>query len=495
MPLPFAVKIRSSGPAARRLLPALLTAVGLAACSTPPVYERPAQPVPAHYKQALAATAGGVWQPAQAGQVAAEAPAAWWTLYGDVTLNALQEQAASGNQSIALSLARLRAAQAAVASSRASQAPTLGTSASASRARSSSQAPNGSASTRTSSSYSLGLNASWELDLWGRIAGTVDAAQATAQASADDLAAARLSVQASVAQTYFSLRAAEANAQILRETLQAYDRSWELTRNRQQAGLASVADVAQAESQYKSTQVQLLEAETTRTQLENALAALLGQAPTSFSLPATGTLPQPPVVPAQLPSQLLERRPDIAAAERRVAAANAQIGVAHAAFFPALTLSGTAGYRGSELSNLFNTPNLFWSLGPQLALSLFDGGARTAAVESARAANEQAAATYRQTVLTALQEVEDNLTAATALAQEQQLQTEALAAAQRALEVVSNQYRAGTVGYLNVITAQATVLSAQRSLIDVRSRRLAAVNTLLKNVAGSWSIAAEEAAR
>ena len=496
MPLSFALTIRSCRPAARRLLPALLVVAGLSGCSTPAVYERPAQPVPAHYKQALAATAGGVWQPAQAGQIAAEAPAAWWTLYGDATLNALQEQAASGNQSIALSLARLRAAQAAVASSRASMAPTLGTSASASRARSSSsQAPNGSASTRTSSSYSLGLNASWELDLWGRIAGTVDAARATAQASADDLAAARLSVQASLAQTYFSLRAAEANAQILRETLQAYERSWELTRNRQQAGVASVADVAQAESQYKSTQVQLLEAETTRTQLENALAALLGQAPASFSLPATGTLPQPPVVPAQLPSQLLERRPDIAAAERRVAAANAQIGVAQAAFFPALTLSGTAGYRGSELSNLFNAPNLFWSLGPQLALSLFDGGARTAAVESARAANEQAAATYRQTVLTALQEVEDNLTAATALAQEQQLQTEALAAAQRALEVVSNQYRAGTVGYLNVITSQATVLSAQRSLIDVRSRRLAAVNTLLKNVAGSWSTAAEEAAR
>ncbi len=179
---------------------------------------------------------GGVWQPAQAGQIAAEAPAAWWTLYGDATLNALQAQAASGNQSIALSLARLRAAQAAVASSRASQAPTLGTTASASRARSGSQAADGSSNTRTSSSYPLGLNASWELDLGGRLAGTVDAAQATAQASADDLAAARLSVQASVAQTYFSLRAAEANAQILRETLQAYERSWELTRNRQQGG-------------------------------------------------------------------------------------------------------------------------------------------------------------------------------------------------------------------------------------------------------------------
>lgn len=467
----------------------LVAAAVLSACSTQPVYERPALQVPAQYKESLAATAAGVWQPAQAAQSAASVsavPAAWWTLYGDATLNALQEQAAAGNQNIALSLARLRAAQAAVASSSASQVPTLGATASTSRARSGTQAADGSTSARLSTSHSIGLNASWELDLWGRIASTVDAAQATAQASADDLAAMRLSVQASVAQTYFSLRAAEANAQILRETLQAYDRSWELTRNRQQAGVASVADVAQAESQYKSTQVQLLEAETTRTQLEHALAALVGQAPASFSVQPTGLLPTPPAVPAQLPSQLLERRPDIAAAERRVAAANAQIGVAKAAFFPALTLTGSAGYRGSELSNLFSAPNLFWSLGPQLALSLFDGGARSAAVESARASNEQAAATYRQTVLTALQEVEDNLTAATALAQEQQLQMEALAAAQRALDVVNNQYRAGTVGYLNVITSQATVLSAQRSLTDVRNRRLAAVNTLLKNVAGSW---------
>ena len=345
MPLSLALTIRSCRPAAQRLLPALLVATGLSACSTPPVYERPAQPVPAHYKQALAATAGGVWQPAQAGQIAAEAPAAWWTLYGDAALNALQERAASGNQNIALSLARLRAAQSAVASSRASMAPMLGTTASASRARSGSQAVDGSSNTRTSTSHSLGLTASWELDLWGRIAGTVDAAQAAAQASADDLAAARLSVQASVAQTYFSLRAAEANAQILRETLQAYERSWALTRNRQQAGVASVADVAQAESQYKSTQVQLLEAETTRTQLENALAALLGQAPASFSLPATGALPQPPVVPAQLPSQLLERRPDIAAAERRVAAANAQIGVAQG-IFPSAHAVGHGGVPG-----------------------------------------------------------------------------------------------------------------------------------------------------
>ena len=470
-------------PARLALSLALLALLG--ACASQQAYERPAMDIPPAYKESSAA-AQGLWQPAQPGGDQA-VPTAWWSLYGDATLDTLQQQAAAGNQNIALSVARLRAAQAAVASSSASLLPSLGASASSSRSRSGGTVQSdGSSVSRIGTSHSLGLNASWELDLWGRISGTVDAARASAQASADDLAAMRLSVQATVAQTYFSLRAAEAQARLLRETLDAYDRSWELTRNRQAAGVASLADVAQAEAQYKNTQVQLLESETSRTQLEHALAALVGQAPAAFSLPATAELPAPPPVPAQLPSQLLERRPDIAAAERRVAAANAQIGVARAAFFPALTLSGSAGYRGSELSNLLSAPNLFWSLGPALAVSLFDGGARTAAVESARASNDQAAASYRQTVLTALQEVEDNLTAATALAQEQQLQTEALAAAQRALDVVNNQYRAGTVGFLNVITAQASVLSSQRSLIDVKNRRLVAVNTLLKNVAGNW---------
>jgi len=468
-----------------RLALSLAALALLGACASQQAYERPAMDIPPAYKEGSAA-AQGLWQPAQPGGDQA-VPTAWWSLYGDATLDTLQRQAAIGNQDIAQSVARLRAAQAAVASSSASLLPSLGASASSARSRSGSALQaDGSSNARISTSHSLGLNASWELDLWGRISGTVDAARASAQASADDLAAMRLSVQATVAQTYFALRAAEAQARLLRETLDAYARSWELTRNRQAAGVASLADVAQAEAQYKTTQVQLLESETSRTQLEHALAALVGQAPAAFSLPATAELPAPPPVPAQLPSQLLERRPDIAAAERRVAAANAQIGVARAAFFPALTLSGSAGYRGSELSKLLSAPNLFWSLGPALAVSLFDGGARTAAVDSARASNDQAAASYRQTVLTALQEVEDNLTAATALAQEQQLQTEALAAAQRALDVVNNQYRAGTVGFLNVITAQASVLSSQRSLIDVKNRRLVAVNTLLKNVAGNW---------
>ncbi|WP_298210577.1 efflux transporter outer membrane subunit [Acidovorax sp.] len=463
----------------------LVGSLWLAGCAQTPPYERPAMDIPTAFKEEAAAQAQGLWQPAQP-QAANAVPETWWLAYGDAVLDRLQQQADANSPTLAQSAARLRAAQAAVASSSAATLPTVGANASSSRARSGSQLANGSSTARISNSHSLGLSASWELDLWGRVSAGVSAAQASAQASAGDLAAARLSLQATVAQTYFSLRTAEAQAALLAETLKAYDRSWELTRNRQTAGVASSADVAQAEVQYKSTQVQLLESQTTRSQLEHALAALLGQAPAAFSLAATGALPTPAAVPQALPSDLLQRRPDIAAAERRVAAANAQIGVARAAYFPALTLSAAGGYRGSPLSDLFSAPNLFWSLGPALAASIFDGGARSAAVESARASHEQVTAAYRGVVLTALQEVEDNLTAAAALAQEEQLQREATAAAQRALDVVENQYRAGTVGYLNVLAAQTTVLSARRSLIDVRSRRLSAVNSLLKNVAGRW---------
>ena len=464
---------------------ALASGLWLAGCAQTPPYERPPMDIPVAYKEQAAAQAQGIWKPAQP-QAAPTLPPTWWTAYGDAVLDRLQQQADANSPTLAQSAARLRAAQAAVASSSAAALPTVGANASSSRARSGTQLADGSSTARISTSHSLGLSASWELDLWGRVSAGVSAAQASAQASADDLAAARLSLQAAVAQTYFSLRTAEAQAALLAETLKAYNKSWELTRNRQAAGVASSADVAQAEVQYKTTQVQLLEAQTTRSQLEHALAALLGQAPAAFALEATAALPAPADVPQALPSDLLQRRPDIAAAERRVAAANAQIGVARAAYFPALTLSAAGGYRGSPLSDLFSAPNLFWSLGPALAASIFDGGARSAAVETARANHAQVTATYRQTVLTALQEVEDNLTAAAALAQEEQLQREATAAAQRALDVVENQYRAGTVGYLNVLNAQTTVLSSQRSLIDVKSRRLSAVNALLKNVAGRW---------
>lgn len=478
----------------------LTAALLLAGCSTQEPYVRPSLDVPAQFKEAAKqADPSGIWQPARTGangSEVAEVPKEWWKLYGDPTLDELQAQAQAGNQTLAQAVARVRAAQAAVQSSRSSLFPTIGTTGSGSRAKSSggnyTDSSTGQTTSRTGSinnNFSLGLNASWEVDLWGRVSGMVSADQATAQARAYDLAAARLSLQASVAQTYFSLRAAEAQQRMLKDTLAAYTQSWELTKNRYRLGVASSADVAQAESQYKSTEAQLIESEANRAQLEHALAALLGKAPAAFSLPETGELPAPPTVPAMLPSQLLEQRPDIAAAERSVAAANTEIGVARAAYFPSLTLSAATGYRGSTISNLLSSPNLFWSLGPALALSIFDGGARSAAVESARAQLDLASATYRQTVITALQEVEDNLVLASSLDRELQVQAEAVTAARKALTVANNQYKAGIVAYLNVLSAQTTVLSAERSLIDVRNRRLAAVNTLLKNVAGNWEMA------
>lgn len=480
----------------RPFVPGLLAAaLLLAGCSTQEPLQRPALEVPEHFKEAANLSAdAGLWVPARTGLAGAAAPVPrrWWELYDDATLNQLQAQAQSGSPTLAQAAARVRSAQAAVDSSRASMFPTLGATGSGSRARtgggtySNSSGENVARGGSINNTYSLGLNASWELDLWGRVSGAVSASEASAEASRFDLAAARLSLEASVAQTYFSLRAAEAQQRLLKETLAAYEQSWQLTINRYRSGVVSSADVAQAESQYKSTQAQWIESQSTRAQLEHALAALLGKAPADFSLADTGVLPTPPRVPAMLPSQLLERRPDIASAQRSAAAANAQVGVARAAYFPSLTLSATAGYRNSTLSDLLSLPNLFWSLGPSLALTLFDGGARSAAVESARAQLDLASANYRQTVITALQEVEDNLVAAGSLTEELKAQTEAAAAARKALTVTSNQYKAGIVAYLNVLSAQTTVLSAERNLIDLRNQRLAAVNTLLKNVAGNW---------
>ncbi|MBI2770662.1 MAG: multidrug efflux RND transporter permease subunit [Burkholderiales bacterium] len=443
----------------------------LAACSATPPYQKPATEVPAAFKEAA------LFQPATARP---PVPGEWWRLYGDETLNGLQGQLVVGNENLKSALAQYRGARAALDASRASLFPTFGAGLAASRSRSASL-PGGPENT-----VSLSGNASWELDLWGRIGAQVDSAQARLEASSADLAAVRLSLQAALAQTYFSLRAAEAQAALLDNAVQAYSRSLVMTQDRYRVGIVSAADIAQAQTQLKSAQAQWVEARSSRAQLEHALAVLLGKAPSLFTLEANARLPVSPEVPVQLPAQLLERRPDIAAAERRVAAANAQVGAAEAAFFPAVTLSAGAGYRGNALANLVSAPNLFWSIGPAIALAAFDGGARRAGVASAQAATDQAAATYRQTVLTAMQEVEDNLVLAATLQQETALLEESLVEARRALEITTNQYRAGTVSYLNVVAAQTTALSAERSLLDARTRRLAATNQLLKNIAGSW---------
>lgn len=464
-----------------RVSPALFSTFALvwllAGCSTSPRQTLPAARAPTAWKEGAAAQAS-FWHLAQPGE---GVQVDWWTLYGDPVLDSLEAQALRGNPGLSQSAARRRAAESAVGGARAPLLPQLGLTAGSTRAQAS---PGGSAA----SSNTLGVAASWEIDLWGRVAATVDAAEANAQASNADLASARLSLQASVAQSYFALRAAEAQQQLLTAVLAAYDESRTLTRNRVQAGVASPSDTDQAEAQYQSTLAQWYDAHANRAQWEHALAALVGEAPVNFSLETSAQLPEAPAVPLALPAELLQRRPDIAAAQFRVAAANAQLGVAQTAFFPALTLSASAGFRSNALASLISAPNLVWSLGPQLALALFDNGARTAARENALANVDLSAATYREAVITALQEVEDALSSGAALQQQGQAQQLAVAAAQRALAVAENQYRAGIVGYLNVLSAQASLLAGQRSLIDLQRQQLMAVNTLLKNLGGGWAV-------
>lgn len=452
----------------------LACALALAGCATPVPYQRPDVAVPAHFAQT------GAFAPAN--PAAANVPDAWWMLFNDPVLNALQTGLLADNLNLQASAAAVAVAQAALVTSQAGALPVVGLTAGASRGATGGGAP--------ATAYTAqGVLATWEVDLWGRVGAGVNAATARLDASRYTLAATRLSLQATLVQTYFAARTSQALQTILARSVQSYAQSLKLVENRHQAGVATLADVAQARSQWLSTQAQLAEARLQGNQLTHALALLVGQVPSTFVLaanPLLTDLPALPAVPEQLPAQLLERRPDIAAAERQVAAANAQVGAAQAAFFPALTLSASAGARGSQLGNLFQSSNSLWSLGTALAVSVFDGGARTVANASAQASHQQTVATYKQTVLVALQEVEDNLAAAAQLAQSTQAQTQALAAAQQALDVLQNQYKAGTVGYLNVLAAQNTVLSSERSLLDARNRQLAAVNQLLKNIAGRW---------
>jgi NodT family efflux transporter outer membrane factor (OMF) lipoprotein len=462
----------------RRRHGALTLCLLLSACaapSPPPPPPPQAPAVPLQFKET------GLWQrlePGTSPATASPAPERWWQLFQDPVLDGLQEQLVIGNQNLQSAVAQVAAARAALDSGRANQSPTLGAGGAATRSAS------GSASAQTS--LRLDATAAWEVDLWGRLALATRASAARLQASEDDLAAARLSAQATLLQSYLAMRSAEAQQALIARSVQAYERSLALTQTRYRAGVVPSTDVLQAQTQLRTAQVQGLESANQRAQAEHAIAVLLGQAPAALTLATTARLPVPPRVPELMPATLLQRRPDIAAAGQRVAAAQALIGEAEAAFFPSLTLSASAGLRESTLSQLLQAPLRVWSLGPALAQSLVDGGARRAAVELASANAEQATAQYRQTVLGALQEVEDNLVLADQLQTQARLQREALESAQRSLEITQEQYRVGTVSYLNVVTAQTAALGTERSLLDLQSRQLSAVNQLLKNVAGRW---------
>lgn len=416
-------------------------------------------------------------------RVAPEAavPEAWWTLFKDPVLDGLQADLVVGNQNLAAALAQVASARAVLKASNSALWPTLSLGAGTTRSAS---VENSGGQRNVATANSLTANAAWEIDLWGRLGAGIKAAGASYQASQADLAALRLSAQATLAQTYFALRTAEAQQALLERTVAANERTLELTQVRYASGVVAQTDVLQARTQLRSVQSQLADMRVQRAQLEHAIAAQLGKLPSQFQLPPNASLPQLPPVPELVPSTLLAQRPDIAAARARQVAAYAQIGVADAAFFPSIDLSASAGYRGASWSNLISAPNLLWSIGAAVAAPLFDGGQRRLASDQARAAADAATANYRQTVLTAFQEVEDNLVEFAESGASLALQRDAFEAAERNLDLVLAQYRAGTVSYLNVSSAQTALLSAEGSLLSSRNRQLVAANVLLKNLGG-----------
>jgi len=473
-------KLEMEWRALQSVLP-LAVAATLAGCMVGPDYVRPSAPAPAAYKEAAG------WKVAQP---ADDAPrGAWWEAFNDADLNALEAQVDISNQTIAAAAARVREATSATDAARAALWPVVGVTGSAQRnsVNSGSGNASGNSGSNRNTSYNIALGASWEPDLWGGIRRNIESNRDLAQASDADLAAARLSVQATLAQTYLLVRVQDAQLDLLRQTVAAYERSLQLTRNQYAAGIIARGDVAQAEAQLKSTQAQVFDAMITRAQLEHAVAVLVGKAPAELTITPRELVAVYPDVPLAVPSALLERRPDIAAAERRAASANAQIGVAQAAFFPALTLSANGGLQSSVIGSLLSLPNRYWSLGAQLAQTLFDAGLRSAEKTQAIAKYDETVANYRSTVLTGFQEVEDNLVALSLLEQEATVQDAAVAAARESAAIALNQYKAGTANYLAVVVLQANALNSERTSLGILGRRLTASVGLVKALGGGWN--------
>jgi len=460
-----------------RLACAALLCAALAACAVGPDYSRPEIDVGAGYKEGQDTVPG--WKPAHPRDTAQRG--AWWEAYGDPVLDGLMARLEAANLDVAVAEANFRQAQALVRGARAGFFPAVGTGAAVTRSGSGSSSQGS-----VGNQYSLTGSVSWELDLWGRLRRELESSRAGLQASAGDLAATRLSFQAALAQNYFQLRVLDEQKRLLEATTAAYERSLQLTSNRYAAGVAGKADVALATTQLENARAQSVDLDWQRGQLEHAIAVLVGQAPASFSLPTQPFAQQVPEIPVGLPSELLERRPDVAAAERRAAAANAEIGVAQSAWFPDLVLSADGGFRSGRFADWLTAPARFWSLGPALALTLFDGGARQAQLEQARAAYDGQAAAYRRAVLTALREVEDYLVQLRVLEQEQQVQARALAASRESLRLIRNQYEAGLVDYLDVATVQTSALSAERSALALAGQRLTASVQLIAALGGGW---------
>jgi NodT family efflux transporter outer membrane factor (OMF) lipoprotein len=451
-----------------------------------PNYVKPTTAEPAAFKEAR--VDASEWKVAEPGD--AFPRGAWWKIFGDPGLDALEEQVSSANQNVAQAEARYRAARAAVKQSRADFYPTVTAAASATRAGTSATrtAPDGTTSTTrvTATTYGASANASWELDVWGRVRRSVESSVASAEAVAADLENVQLSMQAELAVDWFELHGLDAQKELLDTNVAAQERALRLTKNRHEQGVVSGVDVAQAETLLESTRTQAIDLEIARAQTEHAIAVLVGKAPAELTIPPARISVAPPAIPVVLPSELLERRPDIAAAERRTASANALIGVAVAAYFPKLSLDASAGFLGSTLSKLFSAPAFVWSVGPSALGTLFDAGRLHAVTEQRRAEYDEAVGAYRETVLTAFQEVEDQLVAVRILAREESQQAAAVAAAERNLKLAENRYEGGITTYLEVVIAMSAALSNERTAVDLLTRRMTASVNLVRALGGGF---------
>ena len=463
----------------------------LAGCVVGPTYHTPSAQTPAAYKELtpddFKNTEG--WKKAQPGDNALRGK--WWEVFDDPQLNALEEKVNVSNQNIAAAAASFLAARALVREARSQLFPTVTTNPAVTRQKASSNLSTGTAkgsssSTSTVTDYAFPFDATWQPDLFGRIRNNIRAAAYGAQASAADLKNTRLTLQAEVASDYFQLRGQDALKQVLDSTVVAFQQSLDLTTALYETGIGTAEAVAQAETQLESTQAQAMALGIQRAQFEHAIAMLTGQPASTFSIPVEPLKSTPPAIPFGVPSQLLERRPDIAAAERLVAQANAQIGIAQAAYFPTITLSGAAGFESLSSATWLTWPSRFFSVGPAAAETLFDAGLRGATIEQFRAQYDQTVANYRQVVLTAFQQVEDNLASLRILSGEIQYQDAAVGSAQRALALALDRYKLGIDPYLNVITAQTSLLSNQQTAIILRIQQMTASVGLIEALGGGW---------
>jgi NodT family efflux transporter outer membrane factor (OMF) lipoprotein len=449
-------------------------------------YQTPPTPAPAAYDGAVTAEATKEWKAAAPSD--ATPKGAWWTVYEDATLNALEERLTTDNLTLQAAEARFREARALVHMQRADRLPTVDATASIARTRTSANrllpAPPGQTD---GADFALGFQAAWEPDLWGRIRTQIASATASAQATAAEHENARLSLQAELALDYFDLRSLDAELRVLQASVEAYRKALELTENRYQGGAANRAEVAEARTQVEATQAQVVGLAAQRAQYEHAIAVLTGRVPEGFSIAATDRTLVTPVTPVGLPSELLERRPDIAAAERRVAAANSAIFNARAAFYPRVMLAAAAGLEGRSITNWLNWPSRLWAIGPSAAQTLFDAGRRRAVLDASTANYDATVAEYRASVLNAFQQVEDNLSALRVLDDQMRQQARAVAAARDSEEASMNRYRGGLVTYLEVATAQTVRLQNERVAVAIERQRMEASVLLIRALGGGWN--------